>query len=83
MKQITLIICFIAIVGYSQTPITDDNFEEAIEICLKTNPTDGLCSNSEYGAMPNWDVSNVTDMSYAFAYLSNENFNFIKLSISA
>ena len=25
-----------------------------------------MCSDSEYGAMPNWDVSNVTDMSDAF-----------------
>ena len=25
-----------------------------------------MCSYSEYGALPNWDVSNVTDMSNAF-----------------
>ena len=25
-----------------------------------------MCSDSEYGAMPDWDVSQVTDMSYAF-----------------
>jgi surface protein len=75
MKKITFIIYFISILGYSQTAITNDNFEEAIETCLKTNPVDGLCSKSEYGAMPNWDVSKVTDMSGAFGYLSNENFN--------
>ena len=27
----------------------------------------GLCTNSEYGAMPDWDVSQVTDMSEAFS----------------
>ena len=48
------------------TPITNDNFQTAINTCLSTNPVDGMCSDSEYGAMPNWDVSNVTDMSNAF-----------------
>ncbi|WP_296636239.1 BspA family leucine-rich repeat surface protein [Polaribacter sp.] len=50
----------------TQTPITDANFQEAINTCLSTNPEDGMCSDSEYGAMPDWDVSNVTDMSEAF-----------------
>jgi len=48
------------------TPITDANFQTAINTCLTTNPEDGMCSDSEYGAMPDWDVSNVTDMSQAF-----------------
>tara|TARA_B110000305_G_C18876880_1_gene375719 strand:+ start:204 stop:314 length:111 start_codon:yes stop_codon:yes gene_type:complete len=26
-----------------------------------TNPVDGLCTNSPYGIMPDWDVSNVTE----------------------
>ena len=47
----------------AQTPITDANFQDAINTCLSTNPVDGMCSDSEYGAMPDWDVSNVTDMS--------------------
>jgi surface protein len=51
---------------FSQTPITDANFHSAVNTCLSTNPIDGMCSNSQYGAMPDWDVSNVTDMSYAF-----------------
>ena len=55
------------------TPITDSNFQDAINTCLTTNPVDGLCSNSEYGAMPDWDVSNVTIMQQAFFY--KENFN--------
>ena len=45
------------------TKITDSNFHSAIETCLGTNPVDGLCSSSEYGSMPDWDVSLVTDMS--------------------
>ena len=45
------------------TQITDSNFHSAIATCLGTNPVDGLCSSSEYGSMPDWDVSLVTDMS--------------------
>ena len=45
------------------TNITDSNFYSAIETCLETNPVDGLCSSSEYGSLPDWDVSLVTDMS--------------------
>jgi surface protein len=51
---------------YSQTPITDYNFSEAIKTCLTMSPGDGMCSSSEYGAMPDWDVSNVTNMKDAF-----------------
>ncbi|MEW4925009.1 BspA family leucine-rich repeat surface protein [Algibacter sp. 2305UL17-15] len=57
----------------AQTPITDANFNQAIATCLSTNPVDGLCSESEYGSMPSWDVSNVTDMSNAFVGKSNFN----------
>jgi uncharacterized protein (TIGR02145 family) len=49
------------------TPITDANFDQAIQTCLSTNPIDGMCSDSEYGAMPDWDVSQVTDMGNAFS----------------
>jgi len=52
--------------GQSCPVITDANFRTAINTCLTTNPADGLCSSSEYGAMPTWDVSTVTDMSNAF-----------------
>ncbi|MFT4534713.1 MAG: hypothetical protein ACJA1A_002000 [Saprospiraceae bacterium] len=34
---------------YSQTPITNANFQDAIDICLETNPVDGMSINSEYG----------------------------------
>ena len=48
------------------TAITDANIQTAVNNCLFTNPVDGMCSGSQYGAMPTWDVSNVTVMSYLF-----------------
>ena len=66
MKKLFLLLLIAPVLGFGQTTITDANFHNAIDICLSTNPIDGMCSNSEYGAMPNWDVSNVTDMSNAF-----------------
>ena len=54
------------VVSTSATPITNANFQDAINTCLATNPVDGMCSDSECGAMPDWDVSNVTDMNRAF-----------------
>lgn len=53
--------------------LNDSNFNQAIEDCLSTNPVDGMCTNSPYGVMPNWDVINVTDMSYAFELRSHFN----------
>ena len=73
MWKLTFLLVFISMFGYSQTPITDANFETAINTCLTTNPIDGLCSDSEYGAMPDWDVSSVTDMSNAFSAKSDFN----------
>ena len=60
-------------ISYSQTAITDSNREMAITDCLSTNPVDGMCSDSEYGLMPNWDVSNVTNMSAMFEYAPSFN----------
>ena len=62
---LTLTIIFTLCIN-AQTPITDANFQDAVNTCLSTNPVYGLCSNSEYGAMPDWDVSQVTNMSGAF-----------------
>ena len=63
MKQLLLLLAVVvSTTTYSQTPITDANFQVAINTCLSTNPIDGMCSSSEYGAMPDWDVSNVTNM---------------------
>tara|TARA_B110000003_G_scaffold172618_1_gene172227 strand:+ start:71434 stop:72522 length:1089 start_codon:yes stop_codon:yes gene_type:complete len=66
-KIIILFIMILSTVSYSQTAITDSNFQQAINTCLSTNPVDGMCSDSEYGAMPDWDVSQVTHMSSAFS----------------
>jgi len=65
-KIITLLTVFYCIIINAQTPITQANFETAINTCLSTNPVDGLCTTSEYGAMKYWDVSQVTDMTVAF-----------------
>ena len=65
-NYLKILLVFISIFGYAQTPITDDNIQTAIETCLSTNPVDGMCSDSEFGAMPDWDVSQVTDMNNAF-----------------
>ena len=65
LYTLALLFCFSS---FGQTPITDSNFYDAIRTCLSTNPVDGMCSDSEYGAMPYWDVSNVTNMKGAFAY---------------
>ena len=73
MKKLTFLLVFISIFGYAQTLITNANFQTAINTCLATNPVDGMCSDSEYGAMPEWDVSNVTNMSSAFQVLKGEN----------
>jgi hypothetical protein len=54
-KLLFLIAITIATVSYAQ--ITNDNFQDAINTCLFTNPVDGLCSTSEFGAMPDCDVS--------------------------
>ena len=67
MKKLLLLLAItIATVSYSQTAITDSNFQQAINTCLSTNPVDGMCSDSEYGAMPDWDVSNVTRYELCF-----------------
>jgi hypothetical protein len=66
MKKITFLFVFLSMFGYSQTPITNANIQTAINTCLSTNPEDGMCSESEYGIMPEWDVSNVTIMKNTF-----------------
>jgi surface protein len=74
MKKILLIPALLIFTfGFGQTPITDANFNQAIQTCLSTNPIDGMCSDSEYGAMPDWDVSQVTDMHRAFFFRNDFN----------
>jgi surface protein len=83
MKKLLYLFFLISFFGYSQTPITNDNFREAINTCLSTNPVDGLCSDSEYGAMPDWDVSNVTNMGAMFEYASSFNADISNWDVSS
>ena len=79
LYTLALLVCFNS---FGQTPITDSNFYDAIRTCLSTNPVDGMCSDSEYGAMPYWDVSQVTDMSYAFRDTYSFNVDISKWDVS-
>ena len=58
--------------GSCQVPKPDDDtFKLAVKACLDEDPTEGNChkfaKQSEFGVMSMWDVSEVTDMSEAFA----------------
>ena len=69
MKKLILLSALLMFsLSYGQTPITDSNIAQAVEICLSTHPVTGMCSDSEYGAMPDWDVSSVTYMGALFKY---------------
>jgi surface protein len=82
MNRLPYLFLFLASVGFAQTPITDANFNEAITICLSTNPVDGLCYDSEFGAMPDWDVSQVTNMFQAFYNRQSFNANISSWDVS-
>ena len=70
MKKLLLLSALLMFaLGFGQTPITDINFKDAIDLCLSTNPIDGLCIDCEYGPMPDWDVSRVTDMSLSLIHI--------------
>ena len=72
MKKTLLILAItLSTVSYSQ--LSDDNWHHAVNECLATNPIDGLCTNSPHGIMPDWDVSNVDDMSGTFKNRSTFN----------
>jgi len=58
--------------GSCQVPKPDDDtFKLAVKACLDEDPMEGNChkfaKQSEFGVMFMWDVSEVTDMSEAFA----------------
>ena len=55
------------------TPLTDATFYNAISSCLRRNDKIGACSQAEYGEIPYWDVSRVTNMRGAFS--NYEQFN--------
>lgn len=62
----------VASASFAGAPLPSDqyNFMMAVKSCLNEAPIDGLCSNyaqsSGYGLMPDWDTSQVTDMSSSF-----------------
>ena len=65
-------------VCYSGCPLTDATFSQAISDCLTMDDgayaVNGTCTTlTLYGAMPDWDVSQVTSMSEAFRNM--ETFN--------
>lgn len=63
---------------FAQTPLPDGAaFRQAIQDCL-TESSSGLCTaygSNGYGTMPNWNTSNVTNMSCAFSAYLNCNIN--------
>ena len=67
---LTLLLLLLSTIAYYQTLITDANFKTAIADCLSTHPVTGLCVDSEYGPMPDWDVSSVTSIWHRSAYKS-------------
>ena len=69
------------------TPITNENIKDAVKTCLFSNAgkyyVDGMCYESEYGVMPDWDVSKVTDMQSLFSGYSSFNGNITAWDVSS
>jgi len=42
---------------------------------MHVDPINGMCSDREYGAMSDWDTSNVTSLSKVFIYRTEFNGN--------
>ena len=61
MKKLILLL-FIPLVSFGQTPITDANIHDAVDLWMSNQTS----AESEYGNISNWDTSNITDMSYLF-----------------
>ena len=77
-----LLVFLIPATTYSQTAITNANIKVAVNICLSTNPVDGMCTTSEFGPMPDWDVSNVTNMDELFGYKGQFNADLSEWDVS-
>jgi surface protein len=67
MKKITFLLVFISIFGYSQTAITDANIQTAVDLWI----SDSAAATTTYGAISDWDVSQVTDMTELFKDKTN------------
>ena len=60
-KIITLLTVFYCVTINSQkTPITEGNFQVAVNICLGTDPINGNCTSRENGAF--YSLSQVVDV---------------------
>ena len=57
MKKL-LFLLLIPFIGFSQTPITQSNINDAVDLWLSNQTS----AEAEYGHISNWDTSNVTDM---------------------
>ena len=83
-KTLFLISAFLIFAcSYGQTPITDTNKFTALQTCLSTHPVTGMCSESEYGAMPYWDMSNVTNLNLFFKHYDDFNADISNWDVSS
>ena len=68
---IFLLSCSSMVYAGSPLPSSTTAFRNAVTACIMEAPVDGLCTtygqNSGYGVMPDWDTSQVTNMSASFS----------------
>ena len=68
---IFLLSCSSMVYAGSPLPGSTTAFLNAVNACIMEAPVDGLCTtygqNSGYGVMPDWDASQVTNMSASFS----------------
>jgi hypothetical protein len=64
MKKL-LFLLLIPFIGFSQTPITQSNIQDAVDLWQ----SDAAASEAEYGHISTWDTSNVTGI-YCFFLFS-------------
>ena len=62
MRKLQIIILLLSCVGFSQTPITDNNIHSAVDL-WESNQNN---AEATYGHISSWDTSSVTDMSELF-----------------
>jgi hypothetical protein len=54
------------VVASAQTPITDENIQDAVDACLAEDPVALNCPGTEYGSAAEWDTSSVTSFFQLF-----------------